>query len=240
VTPTLPRSDRRRCAVLALLAGAAALPGWAQGTASAPSAGIYTCIDDHGRRLTADRPIPECLAKEQRVLNRDGSLREVHPPSLTSDERAEAEARQRQAAEARAAQADAVRRDRNLVGRFPNEEAHRRAREAALEPVRIAMRNSEQRLKELASERKPLLDEAEFYAARAMPARLRAALDANDAAVAAQRAAMVNHEAELARINRIYDLELERLRKLWAGAPPGSLPPIAGAATVGTDAASSR
>lgn len=238
--PTVPRSDRRRRAVFALLAGAAVLPGWAQGTASTPSAGIYTCIDDRGRRLTADRPIPECLAKEQRVLNRDGSLREFHPPSLTSDERAQLEARERQAAEARAAQADAVRRDRNLVGRFPNEDAHRRAREAALEPVRIAMRNSEQRLNELASERKPLLDEAEFYATRAMPAKLRAALDANDAAVAAQRAAMVNQEAELARINKIYDIELERLRKLWAGAPPGSLPPIAGAAPVGTDAASSR
>jgi hypothetical protein len=51
--------------------------------ASAPG-GIYTCIDDSGRRLTADRPIPECAAKDQRVLNKDGSLKAVHPPSQTA------------------------------------------------------------------------------------------------------------------------------------------------------------
>ncbi|MDE2083048.1 MAG: hypothetical protein KGI90_17005, partial [Burkholderiales bacterium] len=59
---------------------------------------------------------------------------------------------------------------------------------------------------------------------------LRAALDANDAAAAAQRAAMVNQQAELARINAFYDAELERLRRLWSGAAPGSLGPITTAA----------
>ena len=66
------------------------------------------------------------------MLNRDGSLRAVVPPTLTADERAEKEARDRAAAEAEAAaQADAVRRDRNLMARYPNEAAHNRAREAA-------------------------------------------------------------------------------------------------------------
>jgi hypothetical protein len=36
--------------------------------------GIYTCIDDKGRRLTSDRPIAECNAREQQILNRDGSV----------------------------------------------------------------------------------------------------------------------------------------------------------------------
>ena len=26
--------------------------------------GIYTCVDRNGRRLTADRPVPECLDRE--------------------------------------------------------------------------------------------------------------------------------------------------------------------------------
>ena len=30
---------------------------------------------------------------------------------------------------------------------------------------------------------------------------------------------------ELERINKLYDAELDRLRRLWAGAPPGSLGP---------------
>ncbi len=209
-----------------LLAGAA--PALQAQTSAAPAsaAGIYSCIDDQGRRITADRPIASCSAKEQRVLNKDGSLKAVHPPTLTVEERAEKEAAERKAAEARAAHADAVRRDRNLLARYPNEAPHRKAREAALDTVRVAMKASEKRLHDLAVERKPLLDEAEFYIGKALPPKLRSQLDANDAAAAAQREAMVGQEAELERVTRLYDAELARLKLLWAGAVPGSMGPI--------------
>jgi hypothetical protein len=205
------------------------MPGWAQAPPSA-GAGIYTCIDPQGRRLTSDRPIPDCNSREQRVLNRDGSVQRVVPPTLTAEERAEHEAAERRADVARAAQADAIRRDRNLVARFPNEAAHRKSREAALDTVRLAMKATELRVRELAAERKPLLDEAEFYKGRPMPGRLKQQFDANDAGVDAQRQAAATQEAELVRVNKLYDLELARLRQLWAGARPGSLPPVAGAA----------
>ncbi len=200
-----------------------ALPCAGQNTA--PAAGIYTCVDAQGRKLTSDRPIADCVNREQRVLNRDGSVQRVVPPTLTAEERAEREAAQRKADLARAAQADAVRRDRNMMARFPDEATHHKAREAALDTVRLAIKATELRVKELAAERKPLLDEAEFYAGRQIPARLKQQLDTNDAGVAAQRQAAANQELELARINRLYDTELDRLRRLWAGALPGALPP---------------
>ena len=205
----------------------AAAGGAVAQTPSPPVTGIYTCIDDKGRRLTADRPIAECSAKEQQVLNRDGSLRTVMPPTLTAEERAEKEARERVEKEARVAATDAVRRDRNLVARFPNEAAHGRAREAALDTVRLAMKATEIRLRDLAAERKPLKDESEFYQGRQLPPKLRTQMDANDAAVDAQRGAAATQEAELGRINKLFDLELDRLRRLWAGAPAGSLGPMA-------------
>lgn len=223
----------------ALLAGTAC-GVWAQAPARPPATAIYTCIDDKGRRLTADRPIAECVGKEQQVLNRDGSLRMVLPPTLTAEERAEKEARERAEKEARAAAADAVRRDRNLMARFPNEDAHNRAREAALDTVRLAMKATEQRLRSLAAERKPLRDEAEFYEGRALPPRLKAAIDANDAAAEAQRGSQAAQEAELARINRLYDAELERLRRLWSGAPAGSLGPLSGNGAPGAAPSSTR
>lgn len=204
--------------LLPLLAAAQTVPN---------KTGIYTCIDDKGRRLTADRPIPECSAREQQLLNRDGSLKTTVPPALTPDERAEKEARDRAAADARAAQADAVRRDRNLMARYPNEASHTRAREAALDTVRLAMRATEVRLRDLAVERKPLRDEAEFYQGKPLPPKLKTALDANDASVEAQRSAKETQEAEVGRINRIYDAELDRLKRLWAGTPAGSLGPLA-------------
>lgn len=184
---------------------------------------IYSCVDASGRRLTSDRPIPECSAREQRLLNSDGSVRRVVPPTMTAEEQAEAEARERRAAIERAARQDAIRRDRNLLSRFPDEAAHRRAREAALDDVDKGVRFSENRLKELERERKPLLDEVEFYAGRQVPLKLRQQLDANDAATTAQRSLVQNQKDELLRIDRIYDEELARLKRLWAGAPPGSL-----------------
>jgi hypothetical protein len=216
-----------------------ALPGWllcaavplpfAQALAqSRPpvAGGIYTCVDDRGRRLTSDRPIAECIAKEQQILNRDGSLRAVRPPTLTAEERADKEAQERAAAEARAQLADAARRDRNLMARYPNEAAHQKAREAALDPVRAAQRNSEIRLRDLAAERKPLVAETEFYVGRELPPKLKSALDANTASAEALKQAALSQETELGRINRFYDVELDRLRRLWGGATPGTLGPL--------------
>lgn len=214
--------------VLVFAAVLGPVPAGAQTPASAPS-GIYTCVDDLGRRLTSDRPIAACTAKEQRILNRDGSLRGIYPPILTVEERAAKEARERKAAIARAAQADAVRRDRNLMARYPDETAHHRAREAALDTVRVAMRASALRMNSLEAERKPLLDESEFYVGRELPPKLKAELDANAAARAAQLEAMQTQETELDRINGLYDAELAHLRRLWAGAVPGSLGSIAAA-----------
>ena len=230
LVPCLAPLFRRPCArslALALATLAAALwPGAALWAQTSRSSGIYTCVDERGRRLTADRPIAECAGREQHVLNHDGSIKAVLPPSLTAEERAAREKRERRAAEARTAQADTVRRDRNLVSRYPDEASHQRAREASLDTVRLAIKASDLRLRELAAERKPLLSEAEFYVGRTLPPKLRTQLDANDAAVGALRSSAINQEAELERISRIYDVEIERLRRLWAGAPAGSLGPL--------------
>ena len=191
---------------------------------------IYTCTDAAGRRLTADRLIAECVGREQRVLARDGSLLRVIPPTLTAAERAEAEARNARRAAERERQAELARRDRTLLQRYPSEAAHAKARESALEPARVGMRASEERIKELKAERKPLDEDAEFYVGKPMPPALKQKIDANDAALDAQRVFIANQQAEIARINATFDAELARLKKLWAGAPPGSLGPIETAA----------
>lgn len=217
-------------AVLRVSVLVASVPAWAQAGPAASSAGIYTCTTADGRRLSSDRPIAACMAQEQRVLNSDGSLQRVLPPTLTADERTAREAAEKRQQAERAAQQDAIRRDRNLNARFPDEATHRKAREAALDTVRVAMRATEVRLQRLAADRKPLNDEAEFYKGRALPPRLKQQIDANEAATEAQRAAAATQAAELDRINRLFDAELDRLRRLWAGAPPGSmggLPPQA-------------
>lgn len=207
--------------VLLVLAGAAQAQ-----VQAAPNRGIFTCIDAQGRRLTSDRPIAACTDREQRILNADGSLRQILPPTLTAEERIAHEAREREKAAERAAHQEARRRDRNLLIRYSSEPVHRKARVEALDDVRQAVQLSERRLLTLAEERKPLLSEAEFYVGRQMPLKLRQQLDANEAASQAQRNLIANQQAEVQRINARYDVELTRLRQLWAGAVPGTLGPM--------------
>lgn len=184
---------------------------------------IYSCVDAAGKRLTSDRPIAECNAREQRVLNADGSVRRVMPPSPTPDERADMEARDREVSALRVARQDAIRRDRNLLARFPDEPAHVKARQSAQAEVQKDLRVSEARLAALQAERKTLLNEAEFYAGAKMPVKLKGQIDANDVALEAQRSQLQNQQLEVVRINKHFDLEIVRLKKLWGGAQPGSM-----------------
>lgn len=215
---------RRTIATSSALALWAALGGvWAQSAAPGATVDIYVCTDDQGRRITADRPIRECMDRQQRILNPDGSLRGVKNPPMTAQERAAKEAQERQAAEETAARAEAVRRDRNLLSRYRNEEMHRAARESALDPVRLTMDLTETRLAQLRRERRTLEEEARAPKNRDHAATLKLQLEANEAATAAQRENTANQRIEVDRINRIYDIELERLKRLWAGQPPGSM-----------------
>lgn len=205
------------------------------GAASAqPSNNIFTCVNARGEHVRSDRPIAECMDREQRVLNKDGSLHRIVAPPLTPDERAAKEARERRVAAEKAAQREAERSDRLLLQRFPNEAAHTRARDAALEAARGALTQSEERVRTLDAERKPLMVEAEFYKGRTLPPKLRQQFEAIDAAAEAQRQLMANQQAELVRVNALYDSELGRLRKLWAGAAPGSQSAVAPAHAAGT------
>ncbi|HEY2928448.1 DUF4124 domain-containing protein [Piscinibacter sp.] len=214
---------KRLGAALCLLAGLAGA-----GAALAATT-IYTCTDPSGKKHTSDRLIRECALRDHRVLNPDGTVRRVITPPLTGEERAAQEARESEATAERTAQLDAMRRDRSLAQRFPDEAAHNKARAAALDDVHKAVALSEKRLATLAIERKPLLAEAEFYQGKPLPAKLKQDLDANDASTDAQRSLIQNQQAEEVRINALFDAELARLKRLWAGAPPGSMGVLPGA-----------
>src|SRR6478609_7136002 len=120
-----------RLLALALLAAAGAF-----GARAADSAKTYIFqCEVNGKKVTSDRPIPECANKEQRQLNPDGSLYRIVKPIPTPDETEEMERKERERLAALANQNDAVRRDRNLMQRFPNEATHKKARDKALDDL---------------------------------------------------------------------------------------------------------
>jgi Domain of unknown function (DUF4124) len=176
------------------LACACLLAGLAHG-ASAQSA-IYTCVDAKGRRLTSDRPIADCLDRDQKELNPNGTVRRIVPPTPTAAERAAKEAQEHRAAEERQHLADQKRMDKLLVTRYPNPAAHDLDRAKALRPVEEAIATSSRRIAAL---------------------RARQA-DENDRELGAQLRIVAAQEDEKRRINDRFDAELVRLKPLWAQA----------------------
>ncbi len=185
---------------------------------SASTGKIYSCVKD-GRKITQDHPIAECADIDQAERNKDGSIKRVVPRQETEAERSEREARERVEQAERTQRQVEANRDKLLLKNNPDKAAHDAARVRALDEVRRSIEKIDERRKLLLAERKPLLDEAEFYPGKPLPAKLKSALDSNDAALSAQEQLRQGQEAEMARNNKRYDEELERLRKMWAAAP---------------------
>ena len=196
-----------------LLAGAEFAAAQPQGA----SGSIYTCVDRNGRRLTADRPIPECLDREQRELSPSGTTRRQIGPSLTEIERAAQEAQRRKDEEERARVVEERRRERVLVARYPDKAAHDVERAAAIQVVDDVTATAEKRIVELRAERKKLDVEMEFYKKdpNKAPMTLRRKIGEVDESVAEQQRFIAGQEQEKRRVHARFDAELAQLRKLW-------------------------
>ena len=179
--------------------------------------GIYTCVDRNGRRLTADRPIPECLDREQRELSPSGITRRQIGPSLTELERAAQDAQNRKDAEERARVVEERRRERVLVARYPDKAAHDVERAAAIQMVDDVTATAEKRTLELKAERKKLDVEMEFYKKdpNKAPMTLRRKIAEIDDSLAEQQRFIAGQDQEKRRVHVRFDTELSQLRKLW-------------------------
>jgi hypothetical protein len=212
--------------IVAAVAPAGAAAPKAKPGETAPSTPIYSCVDAHGHRLSSDRPIPECLSQDQRLLNRDGTLKAVVPPAQSPEEKARAEAAKRQADQIRLAREAEARRDRALLARYPDQATHDEARARAQEPVTRQVEAARRRLAELEVDTQALASEREALGKKSMPQAMRARVAANEGAIEAQRTILRDQEAERERLTLQFDAELARLRALWAGAAPGRMGPI--------------
>ena len=206
--------------------------------------GIYTCVDRNGRRLTADRPIPECLDREQRELSPSGITRRQIGPSLTELERAAQDAQNRKDAEERARVVEERRRERVLVARYPDKAAHDVERAAAIQMVDDVTATAEKRTLELKAERKKLEVEMEFYKKdpNKAPMTLRRKIAEIDDSLAEQQRFIAGQDQEKRRVHARFDTELAQLRKLWDAqrVPPSAASAVAAPAASAVPAGGSR
>jgi hypothetical protein len=179
---------------------------------------IYTCVDGKGRKITADRPIVECMDRTQQELTRSGMVKRQVGPSLTAQERAAQDEKDKAAAEARAREAEDKRRDRALLLRYPSRAVHDQERVMALAQVDEVIKASNKRTAELAEQRKAIQAEFEFYVKDPgkAPPSLRRKLEENDNSSAVQKKFIQDQEQEKKRVNVRFDEELVKLKQLWA------------------------
>lgn len=181
---------------------------------SAVAQGIYTCVDDKGRKLTADRPIAECIDRPQKELNPSGTVRRVlippPPPktraALLAEEKAEAEARLEK------------RRDGDLRIRYPNRTSHDKARVTAHEQVSEAIKTATKRTQELTDQRTAVGTELDFYknSPGKVPPSLKRRVDETDVKIAEQKRLIAEKEAEKISISQRFDAEVVKLQPRWA------------------------
>ncbi|HEX5805866.1 MAG TPA: DUF4124 domain-containing protein [Macromonas sp.] len=179
---------------------------------------IFTCTDAQGRRITSDRPIAECMDREQRELNASGSVKRVVPPAWTAQERAALEEKQKAQDAQLALQQEERRRERSLRMRYPDQPAHDKARADALAQADTALEAMRGRGTELDKQQQKLQGEMAFY--KRDPAKAPVWLHKSLGDNALLRKSLDNEiaekEKEKARINARFDEELALLRKLWA------------------------
>ena len=183
-----------------------------------PSHGIYTCVDAQGRKLTSDRPIADCIDREQKLLNPSGSVKARVGPTLTFQERAELELKAKAEQDERARLNEEKRRNRALLIRYPNKTVHDKERAQALAQIRVVRQAAVNRVDELIRQRISIEQELEFYKKdpAKVPLLLRRQIDDVVQSRAIQERFIADQDAEIKRVNARFDEELERLQQLWS------------------------
>lgn len=191
---------------------------WLCGSMAVSAQGIFTCTTSSGRKITSDRPIPECLSQDQKELNPSGTVKRVVKPVMTAEEQRAADQKAKEENEERTRQDEERRKNRALLARYPNKAAHDKERMDSLTQVDEVIRAAQKRIGELSDQRKKINQEMEFYKKdpSKMPPALRRQIEDNERSVVVQRRFIGDQEDEKKRANARFDEELDRLKKLWA------------------------
>jgi hypothetical protein len=199
--------------VLALLGNNA----WAQAEGPSSTPQIYTCIDASGRKLNSDRPIRECLGREQTILNPSGTVKARLGPVQTAAERSQSEAKIKAEEMERLKKDEEKRLNRSLLVRYPNPAAHQKYRDEAVAQLLRARQVGETRMTELLAEQAKLAEEMAFYAKdpSKAPAKLQREVKALAQTLADQAAFLSDKDNEIKRVNAKFDEEYKRLEPLW-------------------------
>jgi hypothetical protein len=212
--------------VLAALAVAFAVAALPVGAQTSPQK-LYKYVDANGKVYYSERPPVEATGKAMEQLNRQGAvMRQVHA-APTADEVAAAAAERRRKQDDEARLREESRRNQALLDTYASEKDIELTRARALQAVEASVKDAESKLAEALKRQEKLRAETEFYAKKALPARLKQEIENNEREIAVQREAIAKRDKDVNTINARYDEDKRRFVEITK---PKS-PPQPGAAT---------
>ncbi len=174
---------------------------------------LYVC-QYKGHTISGGLPPPECKDQDIRELNRDGTLHRLIPAPLTPQQRKARELAEEERMRQEESERAQARKDRALLETYGSVSEIEAARQRTVAARQVLVDRAQQRIEQYARERRKLDDEAEFYAKREMPAKLKDAFAANALLAAQQEKTKTDVLQEIRALNRRYDADVQRYREL--------------------------
>jgi hypothetical protein len=183
---------------------------------------FFSCTDDRGRQISADRPIAECADRNQNELGAAGTVRKVRGPTLTVIERNALDEKEKIAADANARVNEEKRLSRALLLRYPTRAVHDKERGLALTSLAEKNQALQKNISTLNEQREKLDKEFEFYAQdkSKAPIALKHQYESVESSLTLQKRYLSEQELEKTRINSRFDLELTKLTPQWSVVAP--------------------
>jgi hypothetical protein len=201
--------------VVSIAGAAAALLALAPLDAQAQS---YRCVDKAGKKhygQTIPRP---CVGLEVEQLSASGAVIKRIPPPPTKEELEAKEAAERKRIEDEAAAREKARRDRALLGTYPNEKSIDEARARDLAAHAQSLKELASSIEGLTRRKVELAKEMEFYTGNNKPpAKLLEDIRVNQSNIDAHRQQLAIKQKDAEDINARYDQEKKDYRAI-AGA----------------------
>jgi hypothetical protein len=170
----------------------------------------YVCTTSEGHYVAGVTPPPECKDREIRVMNADGSVKNVIPATLTPEQRRESDAADQKRTQERFEQS--LEHQRHSLDLPPVDEIEW-TRRHDLAKQQLLIDRANQRIAECERERNRLVAEPVVYP-HGMPDDVKEKFEANKLCVWQQEKARADAQLEMQHINAHYDAQKARYREL--------------------------
>ena len=200
----------------------------------AQAAGEFYCCQDpsSGRRVCGDTLPGACRGQSYRLIDNAGNvIKEVGKP-LTPEQKAEQLALEKQRKHQEELAREQRRKDQALLDTYSLPEDIDLAQGKAEADVNFSIKAAQAKIADVQKKRAKLLNEAEFYKKKALPAELDRDLKATEHEIKVQQELIDVKQHDLATIKTKYDADRKRYFELTGrSSSPARPAPSAGAQT---------